>query len=49
VIKGRRLKLEDHQVPLPEKCIQKFDRETLRVEITWEIRVQGDDIKMDGK
>jgi len=34
VTKSRRLKLEEHLEPLREKCIQEFDRETLRMEIT---------------
>jgi hypothetical protein len=40
VTKSRRLKLEEHLVPVGEKCIQGFDWETLKMEITWEIRVQ---------
>jgi hypothetical protein len=39
VTKSRRLNLKEHVIPVGEKCIQGFDRETLRMEITREIRV----------
>jgi len=40
VTKSRKLKLEEHLVAVGEKCIKGFDRETLKMEITWKIRVQ---------